>query len=50
MAKKEFSCVNCDSHYDIKFKQTEVDGEVKYCPFCGDLVSADESIDYEDND
>ena len=31
----KIQCEECDSEFNIKYIQTSVSGEIKYCSFCG---------------
>jgi len=47
MARKEYACFSCDTHFTIK---TESGEPVKFCPFCGEDLEIEDGNDFEDED
>jgi len=46
--EEDFKCEYCDSEFTIKHYSEE--GDVVFCPFCGDTLSKEDNPDWEDPD
>jgi transcription elongation factor Elf1 len=43
----EMSCPNCESQYAVDYVEENVNGEVEYCPFCGEEIPEDVEEDFD---
>ena len=44
------TCSHCDSTFAVDYVFGETEGNVLYCPFCGDEIDPENEIDNEKDD